>query len=494
MGNQQEAIKEESEQKKIESGSNSQVIFHPIDQTKYQEVYRIVSPQEPNTRVQETSQYSQKVYEYVPITQTSGNQNYKYEKREIIYPTQVTTTQQYYTENNNVEIPRDSARKSRYETEYYTNNYRIRQNNSNSYKANSIEKIPTHLTFEVYENNPEIINDKKIVTYEEVQGGAYDNLRGGHIEGTYVIGGGGINAGQYRFEGEKIEIKEQTPREDILIEEEEINKEILRRKNITHKGKRTYELIDKYYAVTEVDPKALRKRLREEEKQYGENAYAYYAREKTGSQQQQGQLRSVSASKYSSGAYVSSYMASLRNKGEIVYPNDNFCRYLFDQINRLRSNPRSFIGEIEDAKANIVRDKHGRIIYKNKIRVALAEGENVFDEAIEFLNKCQPMEKLIFSPLITVPPPMNLAEIKDRTDMRRKVEQMVNDGVPIKAFWRDIIKDPKISFLLMIIDDTGTKRGLRRQDILDPDMRYIGISSAEINGHFVCYMTFSPYL
>ena len=132
--------------------------------------------------------------------------------------------------------------------------------------------------------------------------------------------------------------------------------------------------------------------------------------------------------------------------------------------------------------------------YKNKIRVALAEGENVFNEAIDFLNKSAPMDKLIFSPMITVAPPMNLQELKDRTDMRKKVEQMCNDGIMIKAFWRDVIKDPKISFLLMIIDDTGTKRGLRRKDILDPDMRYIGISSAEINGNFVCYMTFSPYL
>ena len=78
--------------------------------------------------------------------------------------------------------------------------------------------------------------------------------------------------------------------------------------------------------------------------------------------------------------------------------------------------------------------------------------------------------------------------------MRKKVELMVNNGIPIRAFWRDIIKDPGISFLLMIIDDTGTKRGLRRQDILDPDMRYIGISSTEINGNFVCYLTFSPIL
>ena len=500
MGNQQQEGQNtyETEQKKIiETESNSQVIFHPIEQTKCREVYQIISSEGQNSNAQENSQNIKQVYEYVPVTQSSGTQNYQYEKKEIIYPNQVTTTQQFYTENNSYDIPRDSARKVRYDTEYYNvNNKNINQiNYSEKYKSGSVEKIPNHLTFEVYENNPQVLKNKKIVEYEEIQGGINDNLRGGIVEGTYMIGGGGINAGQYRFEGERIEIKEQTPQENIMIEEEEINKEILRRKNNAHKGKRTYELIDKYYAVTEVDPKALRKRLREEEKQYGENAYAYYSRTKAGSQQQQQQqFRSVSASKYSSGAFVSSYMASLRNKGGAIYPADNFSKYIFEQINKLRTDPRSFIGEIEDAKSNIIKDKHGRIIYKNKIRVALAEGENVFNEAIDFLNKSAPMDKLIFSPMITVAPPMNLQELKDRTDMRKKVEQMCNDGIMIKAFWRDVIKDPKISFLLMIIDDTGTKRGLRRKDILDPDMRYIGISSAEINGNFVCYMTFSPYL
>ena len=493
MGNeQQEQNNYENEKKNIiQTESNSQVIYQPINQTKYREIYQII-PQEQNSNIQETTQYK-KVYEYVPITQTSGNENYKYEKREIIYPAQVTT-QQYYIENNINDIPRDSKRKSNYETEYYKTNYKL-QNNNNKYKTGFVEEIPSHFAFQVYEDNPEIINNNKIIEYEEIQGGdIYDIYRGGSTERTYMVGGGGINAGQYRFEGESIEIKEQESKENIMIDEEEINNEILRRKNNALKGRITYELIDKYYAVTEVDPKALRKRLREEEKQYGENVYAYYAKLKAGTQHQQKRFRTASASKFSSGSFIYSYIENLRNKGSFIYPTDNFSKNIFEQINKIRTNPKSFISEIENAKSNIIRNKYGRIIYQNKIRIALVEGEKVFNEAIEFLNNCPPMDKLIFSPMITVQPPMNLIELNDRTDMRKKVEQMVNDGIPIKAFWRDIIKDPKISFLLMIIDDTGTKRGLRRQDILDPDFRYIGISSAEINGNFVCYMTFSPYL
>ena len=70
---------------------------------------------------------------------------------------------------------------------------------------------------------------------------------------------------------------------------------------------------------------------------------------------------------------------------------------------------------------------------------------------------------------------------------------MIENGIPIRAYWRDIIKEPETSFLMMIVDDTGLKAGLKRKDILDPNMKYIGISSVNIGKHFVCFMTFSDY-
>ena len=43
----------------------------------------------------------------------------------------------------------------------------------------------------------------------------------------------------------------------------------------------------------------------------------------------------------------------------------------------------------------------------------------------------------------------------------------------------------------MIVDDTGSKTGLKRKDILNPDYKYIGISSVTIGKTFACYVTFS---
>ena len=172
-------------------------------------------------------------------------------------------------------------------------------------------------------------------------------------------------------------------------------------------------------------------------------------------------------------------------------PADNYSKYLLDQINRIRIDPQSFIGVIEDAKANIGKDKFGRLIYKGKMKIALAKGESAFNEAIEYLKNIESMGVLKYNSYLTVMPPQNVEEIKDKDDLGRKVMEMINGGMNIKSYWRDVIKDPEISFLLMIIDDNGSKSGMRRRDILNPNMEYIGISSVEINKNFVCYITLS---
>jgi hypothetical protein len=174
-----------------------------------------------------------------------------------------------------------------------------------------------------------------------------------------------------------------------------------------------------------------------------------------------------------------------------IYPKDNYSRYLLEQINKIRADPQSFIGVIEDSKGNIVRSKNGRLIYNGKIKIALSKGESAFNEAIEFLKNANPMKKLEFSHIITPKLPSNEIEIRDNNDLGKKVDRMINNGIIIKSYWRDVIKDPEISFLLMIVDDNGFKSGKKRRDIMNPNMRYIGITSTEINGYFVCYITLS---
>ena len=186
------------------------------------------------------------------------------------------------------------------------------------------------------------------------------------------------------------------------------------------------------------------------------------------------------------------YEAKITNIKMSFSPIDNYSKYLFEQINKIRVDPLSFIGVIEDSKANIIKHRYGGYIYRDKINIALYQGEPAFNEAIEYLKSTESMGKLEYSPELTAQLPQNEKEIRDKNDLKKKVEKMLEKGQHnIKSYWKDIIKDPEISFLLMIVDDNAANGGRRRRDILNPKMKYIGISSIQINRNFVCYITLS---
>ena len=172
-------------------------------------------------------------------------------------------------------------------------------------------------------------------------------------------------------------------------------------------------------------------------------------------------------------------------------PTDEFSQYIFTHINQIRENPQSFIKNIEEAKTFIMYNKSNKLIYKKNVKVALSEGLPVFEEAISILKICKPMNKLMFEPKLMVKLPDNEEDITNKKYLKNEIKKMVDKGIPIKAYWRDIIKDPETSFLMMIIDDTGIKSGLKRKDILDPNLKYIGICSKNIGKYFICFITFS---
>ena len=145
---------------------------------------------------------------------------------------------------------------------------------------------------------------------------------------------------------------------------------------------------------------------------------------------------------------------------------------------------------MEKSKENILIDKNGRLIYKSKVKVALSKGKSAFEESISVLNETEPMSKLKFNPKMVIPLPSTIEEIKDKTYLKVKVREILKH-TKIKTYWRDIVRDAETSFILMIADDTGQKSGLKRRDILNPELKYIGICSTIIDKSFVCYLTFS---
>ena len=99
------------------------------------------------------------------------------------------------------------------------------------------------------------------------------------------------------------------------------------------------------------------------------------------------------------------------------------------------------------------------------------------------------MQKLIFSNELLIDYPINEEQIKDKKYMNEQINIKVQNGIPIKSFWRDIIKDPQTCLILMVVDDTGVNSGKKRNDILDPNMQCIGIVSKKIGKSFASYIT-----
>ena len=181
----------------------------------------------------------------------------------------------------------------------------------------------------------------------------------------------------------------------------------------------------------------------------------------------------------------------IKNESAEEEPEDSFSQYMFSQINKIRTNPKNYIPKIKSAMNNICTEKKGRIIYKGRLKVALCKGKEAFEEAISDLNKMEPMEPLVFKKELCVEISEKEKEFKSGDYLRNKIKEKIKNGIPVNAFWRDIINDPEINVLLMIVDDNAIRRGYKRKDILRPEMKYIGINSGNLDERFVCYTVLS---
>ncbi len=172
-------------------------------------------------------------------------------------------------------------------------------------------------------------------------------------------------------------------------------------------------------------------------------------------------------------------------------PEDGFSKFIFNQINKIRQNPKSFVNILMNSKQYIKRTRKGQLVYKKNKCILLNRGEEAFDEAIEELSQLHPMERLIFNEEITVKPPENEQELVDKDYLNREVYKLLENDIIIKAYWRDIISDPETCLILMIVDDNSQETGQKRRDILDPNMKYMGISSSKFGKNFCSFMTFA---
>lgn len=171
--------------------------------------------------------------------------------------------------------------------------------------------------------------------------------------------------------------------------------------------------------------------------------------------------------------------------------NNDYSQKVISLINSIRANPASYANIVEDSIKNIETIKDNQIIYHNIVKVALHRGEQAFRDAIQDLRITAPMKELRFNPLICIPLPQNEQELKDPIFLKTQVNNLREKNNNIEIYFKDLIKIPEISVLLMIVDDNSKNVAKKRMTLLNKDFKYIGVNSKFIGKHFVAHFAFS---
>ena len=166
------------------------------------------------------------------------------------------------------------------------------------------------------------------------------------------------------------------------------------------------------------------------------------------------------------------------------FPITEYVQKVFSLINRIRLNPSEFVELIETAE-KFVKEINGRKIFDNNtIKVALNEGKKMFQDCANYLKTLQPMEELSFCDDIVIECPKEEKNIKDINFFKEKLLEK-KEKFGIEAYFKDSIKIPEISVLLMLVDDSAKNPRKKRETLLNPKFKFIGISSTDIsNGTF----------
>ena len=102
----------------------------------------------------------------------------------------------------------------------------------------------------------------------------------------------------------------------------------------------------------------------------------------------------------------------------------DYPKKMLELINKIRANPSSYADIVLNGINNIIINQDfdetkPKIIYKNKVKVALSKGEQAFHEAAEILKEMQPLPPLEFKDEICVPVPETEEELNDHSYLKK---------------------------------------------------------------------------
>ena len=184
---------------------------------------------------------------------------------------------------------------------------------------------------------------------------------------------------------------------------------------------------------------------------------------------------------------ITNLESNIQNENE--QQSNKFNTKTLDLINQIRKDPPSYSQKILD-NIQYITNENGKKIFKKKVKVLLNRGEDAFKVAANILKNTSPMDELVLKPQIVIPLPETEDEIHDNKMLRNKVER-IRENHNINVYFKNMIKNPEVAVLLLIVDDSANNPGKKRNAILNPDFKKIGIDNRFLGSVFVSHFSFS---
>ena len=154
---------------------------------------------------------------------------------------------------------------------------------------------------------------------------------------------------------------------------------------------------------------------------------------------------------------------------------------LFDELNKARTNPQSYIAHLEEYK-KLFKGKN--IEYPNMIMLTY-EGTAAVDEAIKFLRNAAKLEPLKYSTGLAKPAKVQLNDLlenyslghkgKNGSNLPKRVARFGKGGKLYAENIMNQVSNPKDIVMMLIIDDGLRGRG-HRKNIFNKTFKQVGIA------------------
>lgn len=186
-----------------------------------------------------------------------------------------------------------------------------------------------------------------------------------------------------------------------------------------------------------------------------------------------------------------------KKKKKVKKTADNYDDEIVIAINEFRQNPSSLIEKFEDLKTYIKwSDKSKKLLLDKKgwPKVAFTRGEEAVNDCIQFITELKPMNPLKSLKGLKIPLPENFEDVpKGHEGPFNELKSKFAGKYSIMGIHFDLkVPDANLALLLMILDDNQFN-GIRRNNICNPEYRFIGVSSANLGEkkNFASYFVFA---